>query len=174
MIIENIIGVHNGRVTNTNNTYVGFDIILKNDLKNDNNLLPKELMDIIVKYNTTCLMSVYISDNQSCCEDFGTNICYNNESVSVYDDEQKFKKIKDLINKKTINKIYMVDGCEIHFEFTDKTKLKCCVFNHHNGYYPHSVFIKWVDYNCVSKVDYASDEQITKDSKDMYEYFGSL
>lgn len=74
-----------------------------------------------------------IDDFQQCCEDFGTQLILPNKVKSLNDLQRvKVKKIEYLEVNEDEYSAY------IH---TTKGPIKATVYNVHNGYYSHSVYI---------------------------------
>lgn len=86
------------------------------------------------------VISVLISDSQSCCENYGSKINMNDTECYITDVDE----INKIIVDKKLKEIYWQDadeGIDIIFNLEDEASFTCNIWNDHNGYYPHDYII---------------------------------
>lgn len=86
---------------------------------------------------------VLISNDQSCCEDWGYFDTNNDTEDFVGSNLLDLKLVDDCLNVKKMEDLDMDAGDIIFVNFeTDKGTFQLAVYNSHNGYYGHDIEIK--------------------------------
>lgn len=105
------------------------------------------------------VIELLISKEQSCCETFSINVIIGGKKVVIrsgcYYDKEEFDEVAKMILGQSICSINFgadmknYDGmtCGIPVLIgTNKLPFEVQIYNHHDGYYPHSYHVSWYGY----------------------------
>ena len=110
-------------------------------------------------YNGICLktnkqeINFLIDNFQNCCESFGVKLIDENGATFGFDNVKEWDE--KLRGERLISITWCHDNCPCEEDHryasfkvtTESTSFKIEIFNHHNGYYPHSYKVNWNDFN---------------------------
>lgn len=94
--------------------------------------------DGYVIYTTEQIISLEIENTNLCNEEFGTKL-HIDKKIEEYIDAIVTKGPRWCTKAKDGSAMIIVD--------TEVGSIKIEVFNHHNGYYPHTIEASWKDYS---------------------------
>lgn len=128
-------------------------------------------MGYIIKLEDGKNIKILLEDTQNCCEFFGTDIFspIYNVNKKIYKDKYKdyfdlknclihsikwgTKITNDMFNQALEKEKYYVQNeynnyCVVNI-YTDKGMFQIVLYNNHDGYYSHNVYVEWNDYKDI-------------------------